>query len=58
MKASFYDVKQRKMIETEVVEKKEYEVNGGMRYAIKGQTADGRALTKFVSKATYDITNV
>jgi hypothetical protein len=54
MKTSFYDVKQRKMVETEVVEKKEYRVNGGTRHAFRGKTTDGRSLTKFVSKADYD----
>lgn len=54
MKASFYDVKQRKMVETDVTEKKEYKVKGGTRYAIRGKTSDGRALTKFVSKTDYD----
>lgn len=54
MNASFYDVKARKMVNVEVTEKKEYTVNGGTRYALKGKTADGRNLTKFVSKADFD----
>jgi hypothetical protein len=58
MKASFYDVKARTKVETDVTEKKEYTVNGGTRYAIKGKTADGRTLTKFVSKTDYDNTTV
>lgn len=58
MKASFYDVKARTKIETDVTGKKEYVVNGGTRYAIQGKTADARTLTKFVSKADYEKMNV
>lgn len=58
MNASFYDVKARKMINAEVTEKKEYTVNGGTRYALKAKTADGRNLTKFVSKADFDKASV
>ncbi len=58
MKSSFYDVKLRKSVDVEVVGKKEYTVNGGTRFALKGKTADGRNLTKFVSKADYDKANV
>jgi hypothetical protein len=54
MKTSFYDVKKRQKVEAEVTEKKTYMVNGQERYAFKGKTADGRNLTKFVSKADYD----
>ncbi len=54
MKASFYDVKKKEIVETEVTDKKEYTVNGKTRYALKGKTADGRNLTKFASKADYD----
>jgi hypothetical protein len=54
MKTSFYDVKKRQKVEAEVTEKKTYMVNGQERYALKGKTADGRNLTKFVSKADYD----
>lgn len=54
MKAKFYDVKTRKMVEAEVTEKKEYKNRGQVRYALRGKTDDGRSLTKFVSKADYD----
>ncbi len=37
-----------------VTDKKEYTVKGSTRYALKGKTADGRNLTKFVSKTDYD----
>ena len=43
-----------KKVEAEVVGKKEYKVRGQMRYALKGKTADGRSLTKFVSKVDYE----
>ncbi len=48
MKAKFWDVKTRKEVETEVLECVTYD-NG--RSAYKGKTADGRNLTRFVSKA-------
>ena len=47
MKASFWDVKARKKVETEVLECVTYP-NG--RTAFKGQTKDGRPLTLFCSK--------
>jgi hypothetical protein len=58
MKTSFYDVKKRAKVETDIVDKKEYKVNGGVRYAVVGKTSDGRTLTKFVSKDNYDKTSV
>ena len=54
MKASFYDLKKKEKIETEVTEKTTLDVKGSTRYVLKGKTADGRNLTKFVSKADYD----
>jgi hypothetical protein len=50
----FYDVKTRQKVDSAVTEKTTYQVNGQTRYAVKGKTADGRNLTKFVSKDTYD----
>jgi len=54
MKATFYDVKERKPVEADVTEKVVYGKPGSERYAIKGKTADGRNLTKFVSKDDWD----
>ncbi len=54
MKASFYDVKEKRKVEAAVTEKQELTVKGKPRYALKGKTSDGRNLTKFVSKADYD----
>ncbi len=54
MKASFYDVKERQKVDAEVTEKKVYGEQGRERYALRGQTADGRNLTKFVSKKEWD----
>jgi len=51
MKAKFWDVKEKKSVETEVVDAVRYK-NGG--YAFKGKTKDGRNLTTFVSKDTYE----
>ena len=48
MKASFWDVKNRANVEAEVLDCIQYP-NG--RYAFKAKTADGRSLTRFVSKA-------
>jgi hypothetical protein len=58
MKMKFYDVKTRQTIETEVTEKKEYQSRGQVRYAVRGKTSDGRALTRFVSKDVYDSVNL
>lgn len=58
VKTKFYDVKKRESIETEIVDKKEFSVNGGTRYAVVGKTSDGRTLTKFVSKDTYNQVSV
>ncbi len=54
MKMKFYDVKNRESIETEVIDKVTYQVRGQTRYAVKGKTADGRNLTRFVNKDVYD----
>ncbi len=51
MKAKFWDVKEKKSVEAEVTEAVRYP-NGG--YAFKGKTKDGRNLTTFVSKETYE----
>ena len=51
---TFYDVKTRKKVEGVILEKKEYLVNGLIRYAVKAKTDDGRWLTRFVSKSDYD----
>jgi hypothetical protein len=58
MKMTFYDVKMKKKVDAEVTEKKEYQVNGQTRYALKAKTADGRPLTRFASKADYDAVEV
>ena len=54
MKATFYDVKMRQKVEAEVTEKVTYGDEGKKRYALRGKTADGRNLTKFVSKADWE----
>lgn len=58
MKETFYDVKLRQKVEAEVTEKVTYGEPGKLRYAIKAKTSDGRNLTKFVSKATWDSISV
>jgi len=54
MKHTFYDVKMKKKVETNVTEKVTYEAAGTTRYAFKGKTSDGRPLPAFVSKAVWD----
>lgn len=54
VKHSFYDVKSKKKIEVEVTDKVTYGKKDNERYAFKAKTCDGRNLTAFVSKATWD----
>jgi hypothetical protein len=53
----FYDVKYKKKVmidESKIVKVTFTTKNGGLRYGIRGTTGDGRPLTKFVNKATWD----
>ncbi len=53
----FYDVKTRKKvsIDEKQITKTTFDTkNGQTRYGIRGKTADGRVLTKFVSKGDWD----
>lgn len=61
MAVMFYDVKNREKVEVPEgnVKKTTYErqlKNGGtqVRYALRGTLADGRKVTKFVSKEDWD----
>ncbi len=54
MKASFYDVKKRAKVESTVTEKVKYGNKGKERFAFRAKTADGRSLTRFVSKAEWE----
>ncbi len=58
MKHKFYDVKTKSSVEAEVQEKVSYGKPGNERYAFRAKTADGRALTAFVSKATWEKANI
>lgn len=58
MKMKFYDVKTRQNVEAEVTERKEYQVKGQTKYALRAKTDDGRMLTRFVKKEVYDSANV
>ena len=58
MKHGFYDVKAKKKVEAEVIEKVTYGKKGNERYAFKAKTSDGRNLTAFVSKDTSDKTSI
>ena len=50
---NFYDVKLKKKVEVEVVDKEKYGTDEKPRYALKGKTEDGRTLTTFVNYDTY-----
>jgi hypothetical protein len=53
----FYDVKTRSKVSIELsnVSKTTFTTkNGQERYGLRAKTADGRSLTKFVSKADWD----
>ncbi len=58
MKTTFYDVKLRKKVDAEVVEKVTYGKGTRIRYAFRAKTSDGRALTKFVNKEAWQKANV
>jgi len=61
MAVMFYDVKNREKVDVpeDKIKKTTYErqlKNGGtqVRYALRGELADGRNVTKFVSKDDWD----
>ncbi|MCE2488566.1 MAG: hypothetical protein J4G17_01130 [Anaerolineae bacterium] len=57
MAENFYDVKNRESVEIDesAIKRTSYEGrNGQVRYAIRAKTADGRNLTRFVSKSDWD----
>jgi hypothetical protein len=56
MPVEFYDVKTRKKVtvDDKDIMKTTFTANGQIRYGLRGKTADGRKLTKFVSKAVWD----
>lgn len=58
MKDTFYDVKLRTKVDADVIEKVVYGEPGKERYAFKAKTADGRNLTKFVSKENWEKADV
>ena len=58
MKDVFYDVKAKAKVEAEVTAKEVYGSEGKQRYAFKAVTSDGRNLTKFVSKATFEAADI
>ena len=58
MQHKFYDVKTKSHVTADVTEKVAYGQKGNERYAFRAKTADGRNLTAFVSKATWDKANI
>jgi hypothetical protein len=57
MAIEFYDVKTRSRVSVDEgkVRKTVFNLdNGQTRYGLRGETEDGRPLTKFVSKANWD----
>ena len=57
----FYDVKLKKKVKIDIsnVKKTTFETkNGQVRHGLRAKTDDGRNLTKFVSKDTWDSMDV
>ena len=54
MEAEFYDVKAKAKVVRKVTDKVIYGEGTKQRYALKAVTEDGRGLTKFVNKATFE----
>lgn len=54
MKHVFYDVKEKQKVEREISEAIVYGDANRPRYAFRAKTADGRNLTAFVSKETFE----
>ena len=56
--AVFFDVKTRQKVTRPVLGKVRYRVKGQFRYAFKGETEDGRSLTRFVKQDEYESADV
>jgi hypothetical protein len=54
VKFEFYDVKKRKMVESEVTDKVMYGEEWRKTYAFHGKTPSGRNLIRFVGKPEWD----
>ncbi|MGL4854907.1 MAG: hypothetical protein ACRC37_06610 [Lentisphaeria bacterium] len=54
MNHDFYDVKEKAKVTVKVTEKVTYGDENKKRYAFKGKTKDGRNLTAFVGKETWE----
>lgn len=57
MAVEFYDVKTRKKVSIDdknVMKTTFTTANGQTRYGLRGKTADGRMLTKFISKGDWE----
>ena len=54
MQHKFYDVKKKASVTTKITECKVYGEGNRVRYAVCGKTDDGRNLTVFVNKDTYE----
>lgn len=54
MDYKFYDVKKKASVTTKITECKVYGEGNRVRYAVCGKTDDGRNLTVFVNKDTYE----
>ena len=60
MAIEFYDLKLKKKVQVDEsrVRKVTFDTKSGTRYGLKATTEDGRKLTKFVGKSTWDELNV
>jgi hypothetical protein len=56
MAIEFYDLKLKKKVQIDEskVKKVTFDTKSGVRYGLKAVTDDGRKLTKFVGKATWE----
>ena len=58
MKHTFYDVKLKKKVELNVVDKVTFTGASGIRYALEGLTDDGRKVMGFVNKSVWESADV
>jgi len=54
MDYKFYDVKKKAAVTTKITAVKKYGEGTRVRFAVCGKTKDGRNLTVFVNKETFD----
>jgi hypothetical protein len=58
METYVFNLKKKVQVDENTVRKVIFETKSGTRYGLKAVTADGRKLTKFISKDDWDKINV